>query len=65
MNTYRVNITGMYHVEMFIEAASPNDAQDIVADNLDITAIEELVAHYGLSKRDILSIASDADPITN
>jgi predicted Zn-dependent protease with MMP-like domain len=65
MNTYRVNITGTYHVELYIEAESSDEAENKVADNLDIVSIEELVAHYGLRERDILSIAADTTPVNN
>ena len=62
MNTYKVSITGTYHVEIHINAASPREAEEKAAE-LDIVDIEELVQHYGLSQRNILSIAADAEPL--
>jgi hypothetical protein len=63
MNTYKVNITGTYHVQVNIDATSSREAEEKAAE-LDVTAIEhELFWNHGLSKRDILSIAADATPV--
>lgn len=65
MQTYRVNITGIYHVTIDVPASSPNDAENKIANNLDMAAILELIARYGIEQSDILSIAADASPLNN
>lgn len=65
MNTYRVNITGIYYVTIDVPASSCNEAEDIIADNLDMNSILELVAINGISNKDILSIAADTNPVNN
>lgn len=65
MQTYRVNITGIYHVTIDVPASSSDKAEDVIAGNLDMAAILELIARYGIEQSDILSIAADASPLNN
>lgn len=60
METYRVWITGTYHVEVLIEANSPSEAEDLVYKTYTKPMLEELVAEQGVDQ--ILSVASDLTP---
>ena len=60
METYKVWITGTYHVEVHIEANSCAEAQDIVWDTYTKPMLEELVSEQGVDQ--ILNVAADSIP---
>jgi len=60
MKTYKVWITGTYHVEVNIEANSPDEAQGIVWGQINKPMLEELVAEQGVDQ--ILNVAADSIP---
>jgi hypothetical protein len=63
MSTYTVSITGLYHVQTLVEANSSREAEQQVSE-WGIEKIEELIVDQGCSLRDVLSIASDAFPVS-
>lgn len=62
METYKVWITGTYHVEVHIDASSPSEAQDLVWEKYTKSMLEELVAEQGVDQ--ILNVAADSEPIS-